>query len=96
MQVLICNNKKLLDTLYWELKIPSQEKLARFLQLEPCILSRLRSNKYTLTPLIILRIHEATGWSVKRIRELAGDTRTSFYTSPVNGQWIDYTKETLK
>lgn len=84
---MLCRADKLLDALHWELKIHRQESLARFLQLDSSVLSRLRSNDYTLTPLIVLRIHEATGWPVSKIKELAGYPTNRFYVSPDNGEW---------
>ncbi|TFW09914.1 hypothetical protein E4K72_03515 [Oxalobacteraceae bacterium OM1] len=60
----------LLDDLLTEYNLASDTALARFLELSPSIVCRLRAGDYPVSPRVILAIHEATDISVQDIRTL--------------------------
>jgi plasmid maintenance system antidote protein VapI len=58
----------LLDILKDELEIKSDSKLAKELNITKANLSKIRHGKMKVTSLHILRIYDATGWSIEKIR----------------------------
>ncbi len=58
----------LLDILKDELEIKSDSKLAKELNITKPNLSKIRHGKMKVTALHILRIYDATGWSIEKIR----------------------------
>lgn len=63
-------NKKhlLLDTIMREYKLKTDAELARFLDLKASQISRLRHNRLPVGAETILRVHDVTGWEIKRIK----------------------------
>ncbi len=61
-------NHPLFDAIIKEFGLKSDAALARFLELEPPHVSRLRHGKYDLSGDIILRVYDKAGWSVEKIR----------------------------
>jgi hypothetical protein len=47
--------------------------LARALKMSPSNISRYRSRYTPIRAHVILRIHDATGWPIKTIKELCAD-----------------------
>lgn len=62
----------LLDVMITELQLKNDAGLARFLQIYPSQISRLRSGRLPVSAGLILRIHDCTNWEIKRIKQLAG------------------------
>jgi hypothetical protein len=59
----------LFDAIIGEFQLKSDAGLARFLDLAPPHVSRLRHGKrYTLSGDIVLRVYDKTGWSIEKIR----------------------------
>lgn len=59
----------LLDAIKQEFKLPSDAYLARFLEVSAPMISKIRSGVSPVTSDFILAVHDATDWSIKRIRE---------------------------
>jgi hypothetical protein len=60
----------LFDRLIEVYKLKNDAALSRMLQIPPSNLSRYRSGVLPIGAQVILTIHDATGWSIKRIKEL--------------------------
>ncbi|HBI70692.1 MAG TPA: hypothetical protein DDZ22_17310 [Massilia sp.] len=60
----------LVDTLRSRFGIKSDAALARELDVQPPVISKLRSGRFPLGASLILRIHEHLGMPVKEIRAL--------------------------
>lgn len=65
----------LLDAVKYDLKLRNDAELARELKVKPPVISKLRSNKLRVGATVILRIHEAAGMPVKKIRELVAQEK---------------------
>lgn len=63
-------NKKhlLLDTIMREYKLKTDAELARFLDLKASQISKLRHNRLPVGAEAILRVHDITGWEIKKIK----------------------------
>lgn len=63
-------NKKhlLLDTIMREYKLKTDAELGRFLELKASQISKLRHNRLPVGAETILRVHDVTGWEIKRIK----------------------------
>lgn len=64
----------LLDAIKQEFKLPSDAYLARFLEVGAPMISKIRSGASPVTSDFILAVHDATDWSIKRIREYINGT----------------------
>ena len=60
----------LIDALLAEYNLSSDAALARALDSNPPEISRIRHRLRPLSAEFILRVHEATDWPIKRIKEL--------------------------
>ncbi len=60
----------LFDRILEVYKLKNDAALSRLLQIPPSNLSRYRSRVLPVGPNVILRVHDATGWSIKRIKGL--------------------------
>lgn len=58
----------LLDILREELDLKSDAALAEELGISKPVLSKIRHNKMKISAVHILRIYDATGWSIEKIR----------------------------
>ncbi len=56
------------DAIRSEFKIKNDRHLSEFLEITPSVLSRLRHGKMTFTPTYLLAVHDATDWSLEKIR----------------------------
>jgi len=54
-------------------KLKNDAALARALKMSPSNISRYRSRYTPIRAHVILRIHDATGWPIKTIKELCAD-----------------------
>jgi plasmid maintenance system antidote protein VapI len=61
---------KLLDTIKRELDIHNDAHLARLLKAPPSAISKIRYGTSTITAEFILKVYDATGWSIEDIRSL--------------------------
>ena len=62
----------LLDHLQEILELDNDAQLSRELEIPPNLISRLRNKKLSLTPAILLRIHDAAGLPINNIRDVIG------------------------
>ena len=60
----------LLDCLMEKYNVKNDAALARFLDLAPPDISRIRNGHRPVTAAIILQIHDITEWPIKDIKEL--------------------------
>ena len=56
------------DIIKDEFNLKNDRELSEFLEITPSILSRLRHGKMTFTPTYLLAVHDATDWSLDKIR----------------------------
>lgn len=64
---------KLLDTIKTEENLKSDAALARLLDVQPPVISKIRKGEAKVGPTMILKIYDETGMSVNRIRKLIAD-----------------------
>ena len=64
------NEHRLLDTLMIELRARNDAHLAVKLGWPQAYVSKIRNGKMSVTPERIIKIHDATGWEIKRIKGL--------------------------
>jgi plasmid maintenance system antidote protein VapI len=60
----------LLDALIDAYSLKNDKALARALDVLPADISRIRNQRRPIRAEFILRVHEATDWPIKRIKEL--------------------------
>lgn len=58
----------LLDIIKDEFNLKNDRELAEFLDMRPSMVSKLRNGKTPFTAYQILTIHDATDWSIAKIR----------------------------
>jgi len=68
----------LLDTLIDKLDLRNDAHLSRVLEVAPPVLSKLRHRRLPIGPLMLIRMHEISGWSIKELRALMGDRREKY------------------
>jgi hypothetical protein len=61
-------NNDIFDIIKDEFKLKNDRELSEFLEITPSVLSRLRHGKMTFTPTYLLAVHDATDWSLDKIR----------------------------
>jgi hypothetical protein len=61
-------NNDIFDIIKDEFGLKNDRQLSEFLEITPSVLSRLRHGKMTFTPTYLLAIHDATDWSLDKIR----------------------------
>lgn len=64
----------LFDQVINTLVLKNDAGLARAMDSHPVVISKMRNNRIPVGPMMILRIHEATGWPTKQIKAvIAGE-----------------------
>lgn len=58
----------LLDILKDDFDLKNDRELAKFLEIQPSMISKIRNGKMGVTPNMLLNIHDATDWSIQKIR----------------------------
>lgn len=58
----------LLDIIKDEFDIRNDRELAVFLDIQPSMISKIRNGRTGITPNVLLIIHDATDWSIAKIR----------------------------
>lgn len=61
----------LLDQLMDEFNLKNDAALARFLDVPPPVISKLRNGFLPVTAERILQVYDKAGWSIEKIRKLA-------------------------
>ena len=59
---------ELLDMIKDEFRLKNDRELALYLEVQPSMVSKLRNGKTPFTAHQILLIHDATDWSIQKIR----------------------------
>lgn len=68
----------LLNTVITELALSNDAALARALDIQAPLLSKIRHGKLPISAGVLLRLHEVSGRSIDDLRVLMGDRRTRF------------------
>ena len=58
----------LLDIIKDEFDLRNDRDLAIFLDIQPSMISKIRNGRMGMTPNLLLIIHDATDWSIAKIR----------------------------
>lgn len=77
---------RLLDRLMIELRAKNDAELARALEINPPIISKIRHRRMPLGSALLLRIHDVSGLSVRQLQEILGDRRKSYRLSAAQGR----------
>jgi len=75
----------LLDHLLKNLGLKNDAALARVLEVQPPVISKLRHCRLPVGATMLIRMHEVTDISIKELRALMGDRRAKF-RSDVRGE----------
>ena len=76
----------LLDALLDRLQLKNDAALCRVLSVPPPVISKIRHRQIPIGAVLLLRMHEESGLSIKHLRLLMGDRREKFSTIPVDGK----------
>jgi hypothetical protein len=82
------NPAKLLDTIRRDLSLRNDAALARSLDLQAPLLSKIRNAKLPISAGVLVRLHEVSGRSIDDLRFLMGDRRARFRISAGVGQRV--------
>lgn len=63
----------LFDAIMHDFNLKNDAALARALDLTPPVISKIRSRTRPLCASVMLKIHDATDWPIKKIKELCKD-----------------------
>jgi hypothetical protein len=74
--------KRLLDALITKLELKNDAALSRVLEVEAPLISKIRHGKVPIGGIMLLRMHDASGLSIKELRSLMGDRREKFRLLP--------------
>lgn len=69
---------RLLDALIEKMELKNDAALSRALEVGPPIISKLRHLRTPITAGLLIRMHEASGFSIRELRSLMGDNREKF------------------
>jgi hypothetical protein len=60
--------------------------LARLLEVPVLLLKKIRRLEMPVTPALLIRMEEISGWSTRNLRDLMGDRRTKYRLSDAQGK----------
>ncbi|MFL6706617.1 MAG: hypothetical protein ACJ8HI_00255 [Massilia sp.] len=69
---------QLLDTMRQQLALDNDAALARELDIQAPLLSKIRNGKLPVSAGLLIRMHEASGLAIEELRGLMGDRRSRF------------------
>lgn len=75
------NPGRLLDTIIQNLGLKNDAQLCRVLEVPAPVISKIRGGKLSVGASMLLRMHDATGLSIRDLRYLIGDPRTGVSVS---------------
>jgi hypothetical protein len=81
------NPSALLDVLIGNLGLKTDAALARALETQPPVISKIRHHKLPVGATILIRAHEVSGISIRDLRALMGDRRDKFRAAGVGDGW---------
>ncbi len=70
---------RLLDTLLLHQNLKTDAELARILEINPSVISKIRNAKARISASLLLDIHEVTNISIRELRNLMGDTKNRYF-----------------
>ncbi|WP_172656929.1 transposase [Collimonas arenae] len=68
-----CNPNRLLDTLIVNLCLRNDAELARKLKISPPVISKIRNHQIVIGASVLIKMHDASGLSIKELRALLGE-----------------------
>lgn len=74
MGIRVSQPHALFDAIIFNFSLKNDSALARALGLTPPVVSKIRSRTRPLCPSVMLKIHDATGWSIKEIKTLIAES----------------------
>ena len=77
---------RLLDTLVERMKLKNDAALSRTLEVAPPVISKIRHRRLPVGASLLIRMHEATGMSIRELRDLMGDRRMKYRLSDAQGK----------
>jgi transcriptional regulator with XRE-family HTH domain len=80
------NPGKLLDTLITLAGLKSDAALARRLEVPPSTISKIRTGRRPVGARLLLRMHDVSGLTIGRLRDLMGDRRARVRFSDAEGK----------
>lgn len=72
---------RLLNTLIVQLNLKNDAALARELDVAPPVLSKIRHRRVPVGAATLIRMHEASGLTIRALRDLMGDRRDRYRVS---------------
>ena len=69
---------RLLSALRAHLGLRSDNGLARSLEVPGQLIQKVRSGDIPVTPELLIRMEEVSGWSARQLRDMMGDRRAKF------------------
>lgn len=76
----------MLDTVLAKMQLRNDAALSRMLEVQAPVISKIRHHRMPVSGALLVRIHEATGLSVRNLQDLMGDRRTKFRLSSAQGR----------
>ena len=76
----------MLDTIMAKMQLRNDAALSRLLEIQAPVISKIRHHRMPVSGALLVRIHEATGLSVRNLQDLMGDRRGKFRLSPAQGR----------
>lgn len=80
------NPDHLLDALIERLKLKNDAALSRTLEVAPPVISKIRHRRLAVGASLLIRMHEASGMSIRGLRDLMGDRRMKYRLSGTQGK----------
>ena len=76
----------MLDTILTKLQLRNDAALSRLLEVQAPVISKIRHHRMPVSGALLVRLHEATGISVRALQDLMGDRRGKFRLSSAQGR----------
>lgn len=80
---------RLFNALILSLKLRSDAALARVLEVPAGLVRKVRQMEIPVTPALLIRMEEVSGWSARNLRDLMGDRRVNFRFEEVRDSGVD-------
>lgn len=80
------NPDNLLNALIKQLNLKNDAALSRTLDVAPPIISNIRHRRFPINARLLIRMHEASGMSIRILRDLMGDRRRKYRLSDAQGK----------
>jgi plasmid maintenance system antidote protein VapI len=77
---------QLLDAVIGKLDLKNDAALCKMMEIQPPVISKIRHNRTAMSSAVLLRLHEATGTSIKELQAMMGDRRQKTRLSSAQGR----------